>query len=301
MTIKDSFYKYCENNRGKFAESEGLFIYFKGNKLTATKQIFRITGRLCGDNELAVESLSTDGMMFPAKRNNLVKIPSKYWLNTYSSMFCQEQFAKAKDIFKPIGTEAASISEKKAEEPFIMSANQAKRAKLHGLYRELYNPCSEIFIKTDKSSRKGFIGESITPYIDPYDFKLKQPTKEKVNIMAKIKDRNITAATAGAKIAAGKAINAVVMAKIKPQLPMMVRGYADSPLAAIVVANVFSAGVDQFMPQNARARQVADVMLDSAMTEFFSNFNIEKMFAELVASADIPEMLDPEDTGEDKT
>lgn len=124
--------------------------------------------------------------------------------------------------------------------------------------------------------------------IDKQGNKIKQPGESKMKSnMNEIMSANTNAAQVAAQITAGKTINKAVVAKIKPQLPMMVRGYADSALAPVIAANLISFAVTSFASDNNKAVWVADAMMVAAMSEFMENFNVDKMLAEVLATVDV--------------
>lgn len=113
---------------------------------------------------------------------------------------------------------------------------------------------------------------------------------EKINTVL---NNNANAAKTAAMVASGKALNNTIMQKVRPQLPMMVRGYSDHPLSNVVLANLFSFAIDNFASDNRKAKWVADAMLVAAMTEFMESFNIEDFMKEIldVAAISIPDEL----------
>lgn len=275
-TIKDRFFKYLDENAGKFTNSDGLYIYYnsKRKETNGLKHVFQIGEHKKDRMGESYKLQGLDGSIpFVTDKSRLVQIPSAYWLETFKSCINKDHLEKAKVYFT--------------------------KDKLSGTCYLGTNTCSEWFQEKTKTEYNQIFTEKSKRVDEAINSINKVKYKPKGKFMTKIKDRNVEAAKSGAKIAAGKAINAVVMSKVKPQLPMMVRGYADTPIGAIVIANMVSAGVDQFMPENRKARQVADLMLDASMTEFFSNFNIEKMFSELLASANIENLSDVIDGDKD--
>lgn len=101
----------------------------------------------------------------------------------------------------------------------------------------------------------------------------------------------VSANTAAAKMAAsitiGNLLNTRVQKVVTPKLPMMVRGYADTPLGKAAMANLVSAAIVQFMPTNEKAMLAANAMVQSAMLEFTASFNIEAMVNEMIDGLDL--------------
>ena len=90
-----------------------------------------------------------------------------------------------------------------------------------------------------------------------------------------------------AKIQLGKTANKVVLDKIKPQLPMFVKGYADSPIAELVVGNVVAGLLMQFAPNNEKATILAQAMIAAGTQVAVESLNIPELVSELLDSVDI--------------
>ena len=106
---------------------------------------------------------------------------------------------------------------------------------------------------------------------------------------------NTQAAKVAAQVTAGKTINTALIEKIKPQLPIMVRGYAETPIGAVVVANIVNYGVSAFASDNEKALWIADALMVAAMSEFIESFNVDKLVKELVDSVDVTIPTDIDD------
>ena len=91
-------------------------------------------------------------------------------------------------------------------------------------------------------------------------------------------------------IIAGNIINDRLAKIVTPKLPMMVRGYVDTPLGKAAVANIAAGALIHFLPNNSKAMSAASAMIEAAMVEFASSFNIESMVDELLDGIDIPEV-----------
>lgn len=110
---------------------------------------------------------------------------------------------------------------------------------------------------------------------------------DKVN---EVMNANSEAAKIAAKVTAGNALNTAVLAKISPNMPMLLRGYSEHPLAPVVAANIVSFAVSSFAADNEKAVWVADAMMVAAMGKVFEAFNIEQMLKELMETANITDI-----------
>ena len=93
---------------------------------------------------------------------------------------------------------------------------------------------------------------------------------------------NKQAVTTAAKIKAGNVLNAATIAAIKKSkaVPMMLRGYLDSPFAPLVVANL--ALMASTYTTNPKAKQAVQLMMDSAALTVANQIDIEGIVASLI-------------------
>ena len=104
------------------------------------------------------------------------------------------------------------------------------------------------------------------------------------NMIKRTTDSNVDAAKVAATITAGKTLNSLVAQKITPQLPLLVRGYADTPVGRVVLANIADFAVKQFMANNVKANMATTAMMQAAMFELADSFDLEGIVNELVDS-----------------
>lgn len=105
-------------------------------------------------------------------------------------------------------------------------------------------------------------------------------------------ETNKKAATTAAVLETGRIANNAVVKLIAPKLPLMARGFADTPIGKLALANVVKMALDQFKPDNATAQRLANGMIISAYTEVIQSFNIEDMLDELLSNSKILKSLD---------
>lgn len=122
----------------------------------------------------------------------------------------------------------------------------------------------------------------------------KNLTTNEGNTMSKIKTVATTALTANknavvtaAKIEAGRIATKQAVALVKPHLPLMVRGYAETPVGELVIANLFSLMIQNFAPQNEKAAIVADAMLNGAMLGAVQSLKVEQLINDVMSKVDI--------------
>lgn len=99
-------------------------------------------------------------------------------------------------------------------------------------------------------------------------------------------DQNKQAAIIAAKMEAGRVLNKQVIKQIKPHIPMFVRGYLDTPLAPVVVANLVAAIGNH--TQNKRVQQVSELMLLAAADTTVQSFNLDKIIDDVLSGVKLP-------------
>ena len=112
---------------------------------------------------------------------------------------------------------------------------------------------------------------------------IKQTTSVVVN-------QNKEAAKLAAQLTAGNVLNERVVKLVKPQLPVLARGYADTELGKAVAANVAAAALIHFFPTNKKAVMAAEAMIASAMANFVASFDIEGTVNELLDGINLPDL-----------
>lgn len=121
---------------------------------------------------------------------------------------------------------------------------------------------------------------------------LNTQSTNKVNKMTKVTitetlSKNKAAAITAGKIEAGRIAIKQVSKVVTPKLPMMMRGYADTAIGRVVMANLFNFAVQQFASDNKTAQLVSDAMLEGAMLEMLQSFNVQEMIEGVVDKVDI--------------
>ena len=117
--------------------------------------------------------------------------------------------------------------------------------------------------------------------------------KDTVSVMV---EGNKGAAKASAKRRAGKMLNDRMVGMIAPNLPLMVRGYADTELGRALIANALAGAIVHFGYTNEKLMLASDAMVTAAMDDFIGSFNIEDMINGLVDGIDLSSV---KDTGDD--
>lgn len=97
-----------------------------------------------------------------------------------------------------------------------------------------------------------------------------------------VASQNKSAVKFAAIDAVGRAANTAVLAAIKPHMPMMLKGYADHPVANILAANLVNVAIQQTGVGGEKGRLLAHAMIQSAYLDLSRSFKIEKMVEDLI-------------------
>ena len=103
-----------------------------------------------------------------------------------------------------------------------------------------------------------------------------------------------------AKLEVGKVATAQLKKVVKPNLPMLVRGYADSPFFDIVLANAVGVALREYASENEKAQIVAEAMIQSAAIEMMSSFDLNGMIDDMLENVDVSKIIKLEDSSKKK-
>jgi len=103
---------------------------------------------------------------------------------------------------------------------------------------------------------------------------------------------NVAAFKTAGKITTGRIINERLAKIVGPKLPMMVRGYASTPLGQAVMGNILAMALIKFYPGNDKVQLAADCMITAGAVDIVDGFEIEKMVNELLDGIDLSAVKD---------
>lgn len=124
---------------------------------------------------------------------------------------------------------------------------------------------------------------------EPY-FNDKQEKTTMKNTKNQAVRANVDAAKTAALITAGGVINQTVLFKLRPQLPMLMRGYVDHPLAGVILANIANFAIANFAKDNDEAVLATEAMMLAAMTKLTTSFNFESILTDILADVKLPDV-----------
>ena len=115
-----------------------------------------------------------------------------------------------------------------------------------------------------------------------------EKTMSKISNLIEI---NKTSATSAAYMEAGHIANKQLGKVMSKQLPMMARGYADTPLGHLIMANLAVLAIDHFRPDQRQLRRLAQAMQVQAYQELLQKLDIDGMIDDLLDNGGIKRAL----------
>ena len=113
----------------------------------------------------------------------------------------------------------------------------------------------------------------------------------KMTKLNQIVDTNKTAISTAAQLEAGRIANKYASKLISGKLPLMVRGYADTPVARLLLANTVSFVAtnysDKLGDKAPIVQSVADAMVVSAYSEMLAHFDIDGFIEDFLSSKEM--------------
>lgn len=120
-----------------------------------------------------------------------------------------------------------------------------------------------------------------------------KPIKSENTFMSKIKasasatvDQNKQALVIASKMEAGRIINKQVLKQLTPHLPFFLQGYAKSPFAPFVAANLVAMVANH--TGNSKLTKVSDLMLLGAADSGVAAFNLDKIVDDILSNIKLP-------------
>lgn len=166
-------------------------------------------------------------------------------------------------------------------------------------------PAGEVLDKELQNVTKGWLGfhpqstankKVFVVYFDieqaPKASKAETVSTTEGTIMKRLIDSNKTAIVSAAYLEAGRIANNQIIALVAPKLPLMARGYAETPIGKLVIANLTNEAITQFRPQDEKLRKLGAAMLTQAHSEALQTLNIEGMINDLLKSPGIQSAID---------
>lgn len=105
---------------------------------------------------------------------------------------------------------------------------------------------------------------------------------------------NKNAAVNAAKLEAGSIVLKKVSGIAASKAPFMIRGYVDTAIGRVVIANLLNFAVSQYAPNNRKAVVAADAAMQAAMLELVQSFNVGEMIDEVLKGVNLSNLIETE-------
>lgn len=179
---------------------------------------------------------------------------------------------------------------------------KAKNGPLRSALKELKTAFATVLVH-DKS--QGFNSRLYIGATAPARHTLNTNTAAQEPKMSKLNnliETNKNSASSAAYMEAGHIANKQLGKVMSKQLPMMVRGYADTPLGHLIMANLAVLAIDHFRPDQRQLRRLAQAMQVQAYQELLKELDIDGMIDDLLDNGSIKRALSKlKDSGEEET
>lgn len=172
---------------------------------------------------------------------------------------------------------------------------------IHLSYESVFNEINQqlnIHDKLSSTNKASTDEETFKKYaamVTTTSSELTQLKKEA--FMSKIKttvEQNKEAALVAAKMEAGRILNKQIIKQIKSHVPVLLRGYLDTPLAPVILANATALLGNH--TGNAKVQKISELMLLAAADTTVQSFNLDKIIDNALAGIKLPAgILDADD------
>lgn len=117
-----------------------------------------------------------------------------------------------------------------------------------------------------------------------------QPPKE-TQMLDKILETNKRSIKSASCLEAGRIANNQLNKLVAKKLPLAFRGYADTSVGRLVLANLTQMALEQFRPNDSRTTALGQAMVTDAYGQLIREFNIEGMIEDLLKTPSVSRVL----------
>lgn len=192
---------------------------------------------------------------------------------------------------------AASNIHSSVERRIIYAISWEKTPQGDAYWREIHSKLSPTNnVSTDEETFKKYAAIATTSSSEPSQLSIKKETfmsKVKTTTLTTI-EQNKEAALVAAKMEAGRVINKQIIKQLKPHVPLLLRGYLDTPLAPVILANATALLGNH--TGNSKVQKISELMLLAAADTTVQSFNLDKIIDNALAGIKLPAgILDADD------
>lgn len=146
---------------------------------------------------------------------------------------------------------------------------------------------------TEDELALAFAGADVKTVVNPNNFETGALNMNTIKSTATaIVAANKNAAVNAAKLEAGSIVLKKVSSIAASKAPFMVRGYVDTAIGRVVIANLLNFAVSQYAPGNRKAVIAADAAMQAAMLELVQSFNVGEMIDEVLKGVNLSGLIE---------
>lgn len=192
---------------------------------------------------------------------------------------------------------AVSKIHSNVERRIIDAISWEKTPQGDAYWREIHRKLSPADnASIDEETFKKYAAMATTTSSEPIQSSIKKETS-----MSKLKSTAVTtieqnkeAALVATKMEAGRVLNKQIIKQLKSHVPVLLRGYLDTPLAPVILANATALLGNH--TGNAKVQKISELMLLAAADTTVQSFNLDKIIDDALAGIKLPAgILDADD------
>lgn len=117
-------------------------------------------------------------------------------------------------------------------------------------------------------------------------------TTKNANVVETLVSNNTSTATNAAFLEAGRLANNAAAKALAKRSPLMVRGYVDTPIGKLVIANVAQLAIQHFRPGETALNKLGEAMMVEAWQGVYGELGIEEIIAEVLDNSTVKRAVD---------
>lgn len=134
-------------------------------------------------------------------------------------------------------------------------------------------------------------------YAQEYHCEFKEKESKVTRVGNEVKNQTVNAVKVAGQITAGRTMNALVVEKAGAYLPKQYQMLAETPIGAMVVAQVIHAVASVYAESNRgdvsdKLKRLSETMVTAATVDFVDTFDIDKLVVEFLSSSEAKAVLD---------
>jgi hypothetical protein len=111
------------------------------------------------------------------------------------------------------------------------------------------------------------------------------------NVINTLKTNNLEAAKTAAVLTAGAIANKQLVKLVSSHSPLMVKGYVDTPVGKLLIANVAAQVIAYARPNDKKLAQLSEGMIVNAYQDLIATIDLDQLIDEFLNAAPIKKAL----------